>query len=263
MKVAEGGRNERRVKEEEDEYALFVEEARAWTMYDPDRLSSDEPPPWEAYAKRTMEEGPWPCWDPKKPESDFYDPPRFVSFTKPPAKFDPFEERIKTYKEARREEQRGMIAQTRAEVASQRFMSMTNDIRLKSKIEDDESAWNHDKIMELINFPDEIRRKMMSVSVEVYDPRFPYDFSGMGPPPLTTEAFLESIGRLERDGETDLERVAVIAERTGATVPEHAEEDPTTNLQQRSTFELQNAMDIGDDNEITTSEISDLVDTDD
>jgi hypothetical protein len=34
-------------------------------------------------------------------------------------------------------------------------------------------------------------------------------------------------------------------------------------LQQRSTFELQNAMDIGDDEDISSSEITDLVDSDD
>ena len=262
-RVAEGRRNERRVTDDEEEYAKFIEEARAWTMYDPDHSTSDELPPWEVLTRKTMEEGPWPCWDATKPESDFLDPPRFVSFTKPPAKFDPFEEKIKLYKEAKREEQRQAMAKTREEVAGQRFMSMADDIRLKSKIEDDESAWNHDKIMEMINFPEDMRRKMMSVSVEVYDPRFPYDFSGMGPPPLTTEEFLQSIGRMLGDDETDLERVAKIADRTGSTVPELVEEDPAAILQQRSTFELQNAMDIGDDEDISSSEITDLVDSDD
>ena len=262
-RVAEGRQNERRVKDDEEEYAEFIAEARAWAMYDPEHSTSEESPPWEVLTRKTMEEGPWPCWDAKKPESDFVDPPRFVSFTKPPSKFDPFEEKIKLYKEAKREEQRQAMAKTREEVAAQRFMSMTDDIRLKTKIEDDESDWDHDKIMEMINFPEDMRRKMMSVSVEVYDPRFPYDFSGMGPPPLTTEEFLQSIGRMLDDDETDLERVAKIAERTGSTVPELVEEDPASILQQRSTFELQNALDIGDDEDISSSEISDLVDSDD
>ena len=65
------------------------------------------------------------------------------------------------------------------------------------------------------------------------------------------------------DDETDLERVAKIADRTGSTVPELVEEDPAAILQQRSTFELQNAMDIGDDEDISSSEITDLVDSDD
>ncbi len=80
---------------------------------------------------------------------------------------------------------------------------------------------------------------------------------------MSTEEFLDSIGRLQKDDETDLERVAKIAARTGSTVPELVEEDPAAILQQRSTFELQSAMDIGDDEEISKNEISDLIDSDD
>lgn len=261
-RAAEGGRSERDRREEEERYAAFVAEAREWTMYDAE-TGGDAPPPWEKHLKEAMEEGPWPCWDSSIPESDFVEPPRYVSLTKAPKKFDPFEERIKRYKEEVRAEQRAASRATREEIKSKRYMSLQQDIRLKNKPEDDESAWDHEKIMELINFPEEIRHKMMSASVEVYDPRFPYDFEGMGAPPMSTEEFLDSIGRLQKDDETDLERVAKIAARTGSTVPELVEEDPAAILQQRSTFELQSAMDIGDDEEISKNEISDLIDSDD
>lgn len=67
---------------------------------------------------------------------------------------------------------------------------------MKNKYEDDELVWDYEKIVELINFFDDIRYKMMSVSVEVYDFRFSYDFTGMGAFFLTTEEFLEFIGCL-------------------------------------------------------------------
>jgi hypothetical protein len=265
-RVAEGGKSERGRMKDEEEYAKFVEEARTWTAYDPEAVGGENAtPPWEKELQDAMREGPWPCWDADIPESDFVDEPRFMSFTKPPEKYDPFKEKIVNYKAKVKEEQKRAVAKTREEVKSQRFMSMADDIRLKNKYEDDESAWDHEKIVELINFPDDIRHKMMSVSVEVYDPRFPYDFTGMGAPPLTTEEFLESIGRLQPDGESDLDRVAKLAEKYGSKVPELAEEDPAAILQTRSTFELQNAMDIGDEGgvEISKTEISDLVDSDD
>ena len=70
---------------------------------------------------------------------------------------------------------------------------------------------------------------------------------------------------MQPDGESDLDRVAKLAEKYGSKVPELAEEDPAAILQTRSTFELQNAMDIGDEGgvEISKTEISDLVDSDD
>ena len=75
--------------------------------------------------------------------------------------------------------------------------------------------------------------------------------------------FLASIGRMQPEGESDLERVAKIAEKYGSKVPELVEEDPAAILQSRSDYELANATDIGDDVEISKNEISDLVDSDD
>lgn len=264
-RVAEGEKSDQERLQEEEEYAKFIADARRWTAYDPDAVGNEKAlPPWEEELRDALREGPWPCWDSNIPESDFVDQPRFISFAKPPGKYDPFKERILRYKAQVKEERRRATAETRRELSSQRFMSMNEDIRLKDKFEDDESAWDHEQIMDLINFPDEIRHKMMSMSVEIYDPRYPYDFSGMGAPPLSTEEFLASIGRLQPDGESDLERVAKIAEKYGSKVPELVEEDPAAILQSRSDYELASATDIGDDNvEISKNEISDLVDSDD
>ena len=264
-RVAEGEKSDQERLREEEEYAKFIADARRWTAYDPEAVGNEKAlPPWEEDLRDALREGPWPCWDSNIPESDFVDQPRFISFAKPPGKHDPFKERILRHKAQVKEEQRRATAKTRRELSSQRFMSMKDDIRLKDKFEDDESSWDHEQIMDLINFPDEIRHKMMSMSVEIYDPRFPYDFSGMGAPPLSTEEFLASIGRMQPEGESDLERVAKIAEKYGSKVPELVEEDPAAILQSRSDYELANATDIGDDNvEISKNEISDLVDSDD
>ena len=262
VRVARGERHEREKREEEEAYAEFVEEARRWTAYDPE--SPDQTPPWEASLRDAVREGPWPCWDSNIPESDFVDEPRFISFASAPEKYDPFKERVMAYKAKVKAQNKAMMKKTREEVKSQRFMSMSQDIRLKNKYEDDESAWDHEKIVELINFPDDIRAKMMSMSVEIYDPRVPYDFTGMGAPPPTTEEFLDSIGRLQPEGESDLERVAKIAAMYGSKVPELVEEDPAAILQTRSDYELQSAMDIGDDeNDMAGIEISELIDGDD
>ena len=265
-KVAEGNAGAREDALEEEAYERMVHTARVWTAYDPDTAGEHESPPWERELKELIEEGPWPCWDASIPESDFVDPPTYVSFTKAPEKFDPFVDRIKAYKRGVKREQLEMMRATRERVKRERFMSMDNDIRLKNKEENDESEWDHEKIMELIDFPDEVRHKMLSMSVEVYDPRFTYDFTGMGAPPMSTVEFLDSIGRLQRDDETDLERIAKIAERTGTTVPEEVvDEDLGAELQARTPWALQSAIDIGDDenDEISQSEISGLVDSDD
>ena len=174
------------------------------------------------------------------------DKPRFISFAKPPKKYDPFKERILRHKAQVKEEQRQAAAKTRTRLSLQRFMSMKDDIRLKDKFEDDESSWDHEQIMDLINFPDEIRHKMMSMSVEIYDPRFPYDFSEHGGARRSTVEFLASIGRMQPEGESDLERVAKIAEKYGSKVPELVEEDPAAILQSRSDYELANATDMAD-----------------
>lgn len=260
--VARGDRDEREGAAGERAYGEFVREARRWTSYDPESPNGQRPP-WEESLETAIREGPWPCWDSNIPESDFVDEPTFTSFASAPEKYDPFKERVMAHKARVRRENVEKMKKTREEVKAQRFMSLAEDVRLKNKPEDDESAWDHEKIVDLINFPDDIRAKMMNCSVEIYDPRVPYDFSGMGAPPPTTEEFLESIGRLQPEGESDLDRVAKIAAKYGSKVPELVEEDPAAILQTRSDYELQSAMDIGDDGEIDSEEISDLVDSED
>lgn len=262
MGVARGDRDEREGAAAERAYGEFVREARRWTSYDPESPNGQRPP-WEESLETAIREGPWPCWDSNIPESDFVDEPTFTSFASAPEKYDPFKERVMAHKARVRRENVEKMKKTREEVKAQRFMSLAEDVRLKNKPEDDESAWDHEKIVDLINFPDDIRAKMMNCSVEIYDPRVPYDFSGMGAPPPTTEEFLESIGRLQPEGESDLDRVAKIAAKYGSKVPELVEEDPAAILQTRSDYELQSAMDIGDDGEIASEEISDLVDSED
>jgi len=198
-----------------------------WSLYESriDTDDDDDSTPWEDHLKEVMaKKDNWPCWDFSKPE-EYYEPePEFVSFQQPPAKFNAFEERAVLFKRKVKKEQEEMTKKREEEIKKFRYMSQDDDIRLRNKATVDETEWDHDKIVDLINFDPKERAEMMKHSVDVYDPRF---IAQSIPDPNAesyedTLTFLYRIGRLCVDDEWE-DRKWI--EMTGEPTPEFDEEE--------------------------------------
>ena len=87
--------------------------------------------------------------------------------------------------------------------------------RLKKIPSCDETGWTHKKILNLINYPDDVAAKMEEHSVYIYDPRWPIDNSWIPPPEPDTWTFLKEIGRGTDEPEEDVKLRARIAAKNG------------------------------------------------
>ena len=62
-----------------------------WSQYEfrVEEDDDDDTTPWEEHMKEVMgKKANWPCWDFTKPEEEYEPEPEFVSFQKPPDKYD-------------------------------------------------------------------------------------------------------------------------------------------------------------------------------
>ena len=196
-RVAEKGKDPGFVSEEEREYREMMRLTKEWMDYDPDAMPESYPAPWETHVKTLMEEGPWPCWDPSLPESHFEPEPEYVPFVEAPGAYSKFDDKAKIYENQLKAERAELTAKRQAEIRERPWMSMDGDLRLKDIPSCDETGWSHSKILELINYPDDVRAKMEEHSVLVYDPRFPIDNRWIPPPEPDTWEFIQSIGHAE------------------------------------------------------------------
>ncbi len=240
-----------------------------WSQYEfrVEEDDDDDTTPWEEHMKEVMgKKANWPCWDFTKPEEEYEPEPEFVSFQKPPDKYDAFEERARLYKERVKKERAQAMKEKEEEIGKFRYLSQDGDIRLKNKQTVDESEWDHEKIVELINFDPKERKRMMQSSVEVYDPRFPYDFGECPDPPEDTLDFLYNIGRLCVDDEWE-DRKWI--EMTGEPTPkfddldlDKGEQKEEVGLEEMREEKLMKAKDIGfddEDNEEEEEEEEDVI----
>ena len=249
-----------RKKTQREIEAQTIEDANGfhapWSQYElrVEEDDDDETTPWEEHMKEVMgKKANWPCWDFSKPEEEYEPEPEFVSFQKPPEKYDAFEEKARLYKERVKKERAQAMKEKEEKIQQFRYLSQDGDIRLRDKKTVDESEWDHEKIVELINFDPEERRRMMQSSVEVYDPRFPYDFGECPDPPEDTLDFLYKIGRLCVDDEWE-DRKWI--EMTGEPTPkfddldlDKEEQKEELGLEEMREEKLMKAKDIGFDDD--------------
>ena len=249
-----------RKKTQREIEAQTIEDANGfhapWSQYElrVEEDDDDETTPWEEHMKEVMgNKANWPCWDFSKPEEEYEPEPEFVSFQKPPEKYDAFEEKARLYKERVKKERAQAMKEKEEEIQQFRYLSQDGDIRLRDKKTVDESEWDHEKIVELINFDPKERKRMMQSSVEVYDPRFPYDFGECPDPPEDTLDFLYKIGRLCVDDEWE-DRKWI--EMTGEPTPkfddldlDKEEQKEELGLEEMREEKLMKAKDIGFDDD--------------
>lgn len=258
------------ISEEEAQYREMLRVTKEWMAYDPDELPENYPAPWETHVKNLMENGPWPCWDPEMDESDFEDPPEFIPFKETPGPYSRFDDNAKIFKAEQRKERAELTRQKQAELRKRPHMSMDEDIRLKKIPSCDETGWTHKKILNLINYPDDVAAKMEEHSVHIYDPRWPIDNSWIPPPEPDTWTFLKEIGRGTDEPEEDVKLRARIAAKNGIIqrFDDEEEADAFEYLAGASEEKLQRAVDIGeedqddDDGFRTPGRITDAVDDD-
>ena len=94
---------------------------------------------------------------------------------------------------------------------------MDDDVRLKNIPSCDETGWTHKKILNLINYPDDVAAKMEEYSVHIYDPRWPIDNTWIPPPEPDTWTFLKDIGRAADEPEEDVKLRGGSPPRTGSS----------------------------------------------
>ena len=259
IKDASSSNTPRRKTQREIE-AQTIEDANGfhapWSQYElrVEEDDDDETTPWEEHIKEVMgKKANWPCWDFTKPEEEYEPEPEFVSFQKPPEKYDAFEEKARLYKERVKKERAQAMKDKEEQIKKFRYLSQDGDIRLRDKSTVDESEWDHEKIVELINFDPKERKRMMQSSVEVYDPRFPYDFGECPDPPEDTLDFLYNIGRLCVDDEWEDQKWI---EMTGEPTPkfddldlDKEEQKEELGLEEMREEKLMKAKDIGFDDD--------------
>ena len=143
-----------------------------------------------------------------------------------------------------------LTAKRQAEIRERPWMSMDGDLRLKDIPSCDETGWSHSKILELINYPDDVRAKMEEHSVLVYDPRFPIDNRWIPPPEPDTWEFIQSIGHAESE-DGGAENCDALAEEYG--IPQRITDSPSDGgeelLSRASEQKLARAIDIGEEDE--------------
>ena len=124
-----------RKKTQREIEAQTIEDANGfhapWSQYElrVEEDDDDETTPWEEHMKEVMgKKANWPCWDFTKPEEEYEPEPEFVSFQKPPDKYDASrrgavnKERVKKKKQAMKKEEK---------IQQFRYLSQDGDIRLR------------------------------------------------------------------------------------------------------------------------------------
>ena len=236
------------ISEQEREYREMMRLSKEWMAYDPDELPESAPAPWETHLKNLMEEGPWPCWEPDRPESDFEQEPEFIPFKETPKAYSAFDDKAKIYHEQLKAERAEATAKRQTEIRSRRWMSMDDDVRLGEIPSCDESGWSHDKILDLIGYPEDVAKAMEEYSVLTYDPRFPIDNTWIPPPEPDTWSFLQNIGRAAA-GEDDAAITEDLAAKNGIYQRLDSDVEGNEFLNQTSEAKLARAIDIGEDEE--------------
>lgn len=180
--VAERNPNVVDVDEDELRYREMMRITKEWMAYDPDDVPESTPAPWETHIRELMQNGPWPCWNADLPESHFEPEPEFVPFETAPEAYSAFDDKAKLWREKVFVERARVTAKRQAEIRSRNWMQMDRDIRLADIPSCVEAGWSHDKILNLIAYPEHVQQAMESYSVHIYDPRFPIDNTWIEPP---------------------------------------------------------------------------------
>lgn len=248
-RVVKKGPEPGELSDEEAEYRAMMKQTKEWMAYDPDELPESAPAPWETHIQNLMENGPWPCWDATKPESDFEPEPEFIPFKESPGEYSLFDDKAKIYKKKVTEERAKLTAQRQAEIRAHRWMSMDGDIRLKDIPSCNEDGWTHKKILELINFPEDVERAMEEHSVLRYDPRWPCDNTWIPPPEPDTWEFIKSIGHGTDDPIDEASLGERLAAKNGIVQRFDSEAEGNEFLNQTSEAKLARAIDIGEDDD--------------
>ena len=123
---------------------------------------------------------------------------------------------------------------------------MDDDVRLREIPSCDESGWSHDKILDLIGYPEDVAKAMEEYSVLTYDPRFPIDNTWIPPPEPDTWSFLQNIGRAAA-GEDDVAITEDLAAKNGIYQRLDSDVEGNEFLNQTSEAKLARAIDIGED----------------
>ena len=233
------------IDEEEARYREMMKTTKEWMAYDPDEVPESHPAPWETHVQNLMENGPWPCWNADLPEEQ--PEPEFVPFNEAPRAYSAFDDRAKMFKRKVTEERAAATAARQREIRARNWMPMDDDVRLADIPSCDESGWSHEKIMELISYPEEVQTAMESYSVHVYDPRFPIDNTWIPPPEPDTWEFIQKIGHAGVAGEDEQDVGDRLAIKNGIAQRFDTEADGNEFLNQTSEAKLARAIDIGEE----------------
>jgi hypothetical protein len=235
------------IDDEEARYREMMKITKDWMAYDPDEVPESHPAPWETHVQNLMENGPWPCWNADLPEEQ--QEPEFVPFNEAPRVYSAFDDKAKMFKKQVTEERAAATALRQAEIRSRSWMSMDHDVRLADIPSCDERGWSHEKILELISYPEEVAAAMESYSVHIYDPRFPIDNTWIPPPEPDTWEFIRKIGHAGVEGEDEQDVGDRLAIKNGIAQRFDTEADGNEFLNQTSEAKLARAIDIGEEDD--------------
>lgn len=248
--VAERNPNVVDVDEDELRYREMMRITKEWMAYDPDDVPESTPAPWETHIRELMQNGPWPCWNADLPESHFEPEPEFVPFETAPEAYSAFDDKAKLWREKVFVERARVTAKRQAEIRSRNWMQMDRDIRLADIPSCVEAGWSHDKILDLIAYPEHVQQAMESYSVHIYDPRFPIDNTWIEPPAPDTWEFIRKIGHAAGPDDEDEERVSDRIAAQGGIIQRYDDESEVMEfLSQTSETKLARAIDIGEDDD--------------
>ena len=233
------------IDEEEARYREMMKTTKQWMAYDPDEVPESHPAPWETHVRNLMENGPWPCWNADLPEEQ--EEPEFVPFNEAPKLYSAFDDKAKIYKQRVAEERAAATAARQAQIRARNWMSMDDDVRLADIPSCDERGWSHEKILDLISYPEEVQEAMESYSVHIYDPRFPIDNTWIPPPEPGTREFIQKIGHAGAEGEDEQDVGDRLAIKNGIAQRFDTEADGNEFLNQASEAKLARAIDIGEE----------------
>ena len=233
------------IDEEEARYREMMKTTKQWMAYDPDEVPESHPAPWETHVRNLMENGPWPCWNADLPEEQ--EEPEFVPFNEAPKLYSAFDDKAKIYKQRVAEERAAATAARQAQIRARNWMSMDDDVRLADIPSCDERGWSHEKILDLISYPEEVQEAMESYSVHIYDPRFPIDNTWIPPPEPDTWEFIQKIGHAGAEGEDEQDVGDRLAIKNGIAQRFDTEADGNEFLNQTSEAKLARAIDIGEE----------------
>ena len=233
------------IDEEEARYREMMKTTKQWMAYDPDEVPESHPAPWETHVRNLMENGPWPCWNADLPEEQ--EEPEFVPFNEAPKLYSAFDDKAKIYKQRVAEERAAATAARQAQIRARNWMSMDDDVRLADIPSCDERGWSHEKILDLISYPEEVQEAMESYSVHIYDPRFPIDNTWIPPPEPDTWEFIQKIGHAGAEGEDEQDVGDRLAIKNGIAQRFDDDADGDEFLNQTSEAKLARAIDIGEE----------------